>query len=135
MRAEISRTFHGLDIFAPAAAHLSRKTPAARFGKLITDYVRSQPSPRGTILKVDRFGNLITNFHIGQFSGVKTRPFKLRIGRETIRRFALTYSETGIGEVFVIVGSSGYLEVAANQENAAKKLGCGQGTPVELKLY
>jgi len=135
MLAEVSRTFHGRDIFAPAAAHLARKTPPARFGKLIGDYVLSQPSPRGTILKVDRFGNLITNFHIDQFPGVKTRPFELRIGRETIRRLALTYSETEIGEVFAIVGSSGYLEIAANQENAAKKLGCGNGTPVELKLY
>ena len=86
-------------------------------------------------MKVDRFGNLITNLHITHYSGIKTRPFELRIGREKIHRLALTYSETEIGEVSVIVGSSGYLEIAANQENAAKKLGCGNGTPVELKLY
>jgi S-adenosyl-L-methionine hydrolase (adenosine-forming) len=135
MRGEVSRTFHGRDIFAPAAAHLARKTPPARFGKPMADYVRSATAPLGTILHVDRFGNLITNFHVDRFSGIKTRPFELRIGRETIRRLALTYSETEIGEVFVIVGSSGYLEIAANQENAAKKLGCGNGTPVELKLY
>jgi len=135
MRREISRTFHGRDIFAPAAAHLVRKTPAARFGKLIADYVRSAPDQPGVVLKVDRFGNLITNFHIDRFSGIKTRPFELRIGSEKIRRLALTYSETEIGEVFVIVGSSGYLEIAANQEHAANKLGCGHGTPVELDLY
>jgi S-adenosylmethionine hydrolase len=135
MRAEVSRTFHGRDIFAPAAAYLARKTPVASFGKLITDYVHNPQAPAGTVLKVDRFGNLITNFHIDKFSGIQTRPFELRIGRQIIRRLALTYSDTEIGEVFVIVGSSGYLEIAANQENAAQKLGCGQGTPVELKLY
>jgi hypothetical protein len=135
MRTEVSRTFHGRDIFAPAAAHLARKIPPASFGKRITDYVRTPPAPAGTVLKVDRFGNLITNFHIDHFSGIQTKPFELRIGRQIIRRLALTYSETEIGEVFVIVGSSGYLEIAANQENAANKLGCGQGTPVELKLY
>jgi|SRR5581483_1670144 len=135
MRKEISRTFHGRDIFAPAAAHLARNVPPARFGKTISDYVRSEPSPHGTVLKVDRFGNLITNFHIDHFSGIKTQPFELRIGGQTLRRLALTYSEADIGEVFVIVGSSGYLEIAANQENAAKKLGCGQGAPVVLRLY
>src|SRR4029078_8809738 len=57
MRREISRTFHGRDILPPAAAHLVRKTPAARFGKLIADYVRSAPDQPGVVLKVDRFGN------------------------------------------------------------------------------
>jgi S-adenosylmethionine hydrolase len=144
MRSEVSRTFHGRDVFAPAAAHLVRKIPAVRFGKTITDYVRSplvQPQAvgpdrwAGTILKVDRFGNLITNFQMDHFPGIKTRPFELRIGRQKIRRLALTYSDTAIGEVFVIVGSSGYLEIAANQENAARKLGCGNGAPVELEMF
>ena len=135
MRTDVSRTFHGRDIFAPAAAYLARKTPPARFGKLITDYVRSEAAKGGTILKVDRFGNLITNLHIDRFSGIKTHAFELRIGGETIRRLALTYAETKIGELFVIVGSSGYLEIAANQENAARKLGCGSGAPVEFTLY
>ena len=53
---------------------------------------------------------------------------------QRIRRLALTYSETAIGEVFVIVGSSGYLEIAANQASAAKLLGCGAGAPVELEI-
>jgi len=135
MCREISRTFHGRDIFAPAAAHLALKTPPARFGKLVTDFVRSPLAGPGVVLKVDRFGNLITNFHVDHYSGIKTRPFELRIAGEKIRRLALNYSETEIGEIFVIVGSSGYLEIAANQEKAAKKLGCGHGTPVELELF
>ncbi len=140
----VSRTFHGRDVFAPAAAHLARGVPAARFGKLIEDSTRFSPLKptqrsrhvwSGSILKVDRFGNLITNLHIEEFPGVKTRPIELRIGLERVRRLALTYAETEIGERFVIVGSSGYLEVAANQASAAKTLGCGAGAPVELEIF
>jgi S-adenosylmethionine hydrolase len=144
MLGNVSRTFHGRDVFAPAAAQLALKTPPARFGKLIDDFVRLsvlKPTQRagggwsGTVLKVDRFGNLITNFHIDGFPDVKTRPMEMRIGLERVRRLALAYSDTEIGELFVIVGSSGYLEVAANQANAAKKLGCGVGAPVELEIF
>jgi S-adenosyl-L-methionine hydrolase (adenosine-forming) len=139
----VSRTFHGRDVFAPAAAHLARGAAPAKFGKLIHDYVRSstlkpdRPSQNkyvGAILKVDRFGNLITNLHIDRLPDVKTRPFELRAGLERIHRLALTYAETAIGEVFVIVGSSGYLEIAANQTSAATLLGCGAGAPVELDI-
>jgi len=144
MSKQISRTFHGRDIFAPAAAHLARGVPHARFGKVITDYVRcssikparaSQNAWTGTILKVDRFGNLITNLHVDDFPDVKTQPFELRIGVERIHRLALTYAETEIGEVFVIVGSAGYLEVAANQASAAETFGCGAGAPLELEIF
>jgi len=141
---QVSRTFHGRDVFAPAAAHLAAGVPAPKFGKLITDYVRSfllKPERiarhvwTGTVLKVDRFGNLITNLHIDDFADVKTRPIELRVGLERIHRLALTYAETAIGELFAIVGSSGYIEVAANQASAAKKLGCGSGSPVELEIF
>jgi len=143
MAKDISRTFHGRDVFAPAAAHLARGVSASRFGKPITDFIRSprlQPAPisphnwSGIILKVDRFGNLITNFHIDKFADVKTRPIELRVGTERIHRLALTYSDTAIGEVFAIVGSSGYIEIAANQASAAKILGCGAGAEVELEI-
>jgi S-adenosylmethionine hydrolase len=144
MGKQVSRTFHGRDIFAPAAAHLAHGVPAARFGKTIADPVRSfllkptQLSRRdwsGAVLKVDRFGNLITNLHIDDFPEVKTRPIELRVGLERIHRLALTYSETAIGELAAIVGSSGYIEVAANQNSAAKLLGCGAGAPVELEIF
>jgi S-adenosylmethionine hydrolase len=144
MRREISRTFHGRDVFAPAAAHLAKGVPPARFGKRIEDFLRNflvkpqQMARRvwgGSILRIDRFGNLITNLPIEQFPDVKTRPFELRVGLERIHRLALTYSETMIGEVFAIVGSSGYIEVAANQASAAKTLGCSSGAPVELEIF
>ena len=144
MRREISRTFHGRDVFAPAAAHLAKRAKPAAFGKLIHDYVRTwsaRPSSkgndtwRGTILKVDRFGNLITNFAAREFAGITARPFEVRAGTKHIHRLALTYAETEIGDLFVIVGSSGYLEIAANQVSAAALLGCSAGAVVELDLY
>ncbi|MGH9664056.1 MAG: SAM hydrolase/SAM-dependent halogenase family protein [Bryobacteraceae bacterium] len=137
----VSRTFHGRDVFAPCAAHLARGVPAARFGKLIHDYAHlalaapQQVARRnwsGTILKIDRFGNLITNLHIDDFSWVAARPFELSVGLEKLRRFAHSFAEGSPGELLVIVGSSGYLEVAANQASAAKMLGCGTGSPVEI---
>jgi S-adenosylmethionine hydrolase len=144
MRRNISRTFHGRDVFAPAAAHLARGTPPAQFGKRIEDFLRNfllkpvQQARRvwgGTILKIDRFGNLITNLPIDQFQDVKTRPFELRVGLKQIHRLALTYSEVAMGEVFAIVGSAGYIEIAANQASAAKVLGCSSGAPVELEIF
>ena len=144
MRREISRTFHGRDVFAPAAAHLAKGAQATAFGKLIHDYIRAgiarparlgPASWRGTILKVDRFGNLITNFAAREFAGVNARPFEMRAGTQRIHRLALTYAETEVGDLFVIVGSSGYLEIAANQTSAASLLGCSAGAPVELDLY
>jgi hypothetical protein len=144
MRREISRTFHGRDIFAPAAAHLAKGAKPAASGKVIHDYVRcwsDKPAPkgdgswRGAILKVDRFGNLITNFAARDFAAIAARPFEMRAGAKHIRRLALTYAETEVGDLFVIVGSAGYLEIAANQASAAELVGCSAGASVELDLY
>jgi hypothetical protein len=143
MLPQVSRTFHGRDVFAPAAAHLARKTPPARFGKRIRDYARLESLEprklrgqtwRGVVLKVDRFGNLITSFHVRQFPDVKTNPVEFRAGRRRIRRLALTYADTRPGELFALVGSSGYLEIAANQLSAAQALGIRAGDPVELEV-
>lgn len=140
----VSRTFHGRDVFSPVAAHLAAGIPPARFGKLIDDHLRltlDQPrrsgkrSWTGAVLKVDRFGNLITNLHIDDFPQITGRPFDLNIGLEKINRLALTFTECDPGEAFAIVGSSGYLEVAVNQGSAARALGCGAGSPVELALF
>lgn len=144
MSKEVSRTFHGRDVFAPAAAHLARGADPGKFGKIIHDYVRvfvlkpqqiGRHAWSGIVLKVDRFGNLITNLHIDDYGDVRSRPFELRIGLERIRRLALTFSETAIGDVFAIVGSSGYIEVAANQASASQILGCGAGAGVELEIF
>jgi S-adenosylmethionine hydrolase len=140
----VSRTFHGRDVFAPVAAHLASGIAPARFGKLINDYIQltfHRPTQTGknawtgSVLKVDRFGNLITNLHLDDFPNLQVRPFRLLAGRQPITRLALTFTECAPGELFLIVGSAGYLEVATNQASAAKQLGCGAGAPIELTIY
>ena len=137
-RADLRRSVRLLSEF-----RYEQRDPA-RFGKPIADYLRltfhlpirtGKHVWTGAVLKVDRFGNLITNLHINEFPAVKTRPFDLNVGLEKIARLALTFSECAPGELFAIVGSSGYLEVAANRGSAAKALGCAAGSPVELTLY
>ena len=140
---KVSKTFHGRDVFAPSAAHLSRGLAPAKFGKAIHDPARnfllkptrlSRHDWSGLVLKTDRFGNLITNFHTDEFPDLAERPIELRAGLERITKLAATYAETMIGELFAIVGSSGYIEIAVNQGSAAKMLGVGAGSPVELKI-
>jgi len=140
----VSDTFHGRDVFAPTAAHLAKGTPVARFGKPIADYCRLEfYKPvrtgkrvwKGAILKVDRFGNLITNFHIAEFPALRTRAFAMTAGQREITALARTFGEQSLGELFLLVGSSGYLEVAANQASAAKMAGAAVGAPVQLEIY
>jgi S-adenosyl-L-methionine hydrolase (adenosine-forming) len=140
----VSRTFHGRDVFSPVAAYLAAGVTPAKFGKQIGDYLRAsfdKPAHTGkhtwtgTILKADHFGNLATNFHIDQFPSIRTHAFSLNAGLRTITRLALTFSECAPGELFAIVGSSGYIELAASEGSAAEALGCGAGSPVELTIY
>lgn len=140
----VSQTFHGRDVFAPLGAHLAKGVSAASMGKLIQDYLRVDlASPMrtgkrawtGKVLKIDHFGNMITNFRPDEFPDFEKRPFAMAVGMQRISRLARNYQECGPGELFVIAGSSGYLEVSSNQASAAKLLGCGVGAPVELSLY
>ena len=139
----VSHTFHGRDVFSPCAAHLARGARPSTFGKLIDDYLKPVfTDPQrigkrvwlGTILHIDRFGNLITNFHIDQFSDVRVRQFELAIGTRTLTRLCSTFAEVEPGEVVAIIGSSGYIEVVVNQGSGARMLGCGVGAPCELTL-
>jgi S-adenosylmethionine hydrolase len=142
-RKPVSRTFHGRDIFAPVGAHLAKGATPASVGKVIDNYLRSsfgKPERTGkhcwtgAILKIDRFGNLVTNFRLSDFPGLEERAFELAVGAQSVKRLARSYGECVIGELFLIVGSSGYLEISANQASAAKMLGCGAGAPVELRI-
>ena len=140
----VSRTFHGRDIFAPTAAHLAKGVRPAAFGRLVDDYCHqrfAEPTRigkriwQGTILKTDHFGNLITNLHVSQFPDLGTRPFQLLCGQTTIDHVNATFAEGAPGEPLLIVGSSGYFEVAANRASAARVLGCVTGSPVQLTIW
>jgi S-adenosylmethionine hydrolase len=141
---EVSQTFHGRDVFAPVAGHLAAGVKPAAMGKLINDYLRPagleavRTGKRfwaGAVIKVDRFGNLITNLSPAEIPDLLSRPFTLVVGVTPVERLVRAYAEGGAGEAVAIVGSSGYLEVIVNQGNAAKQLGCVAGSPVELTLY
>jgi S-adenosylmethionine hydrolase len=119
-----SHTFHGRDIFAPAAARLAKGTAPSKLGKLIDNHVTLNFQASGTVLHIDHFGNIITNFRPAE-------GFKIRAGSITIGKRAKTYAEVPQGELFLIPGSSGYLEIALNQASAAKFLGVRVGDALE----
>lgn len=142
----LSNTFHGRDIFAPVAAYLAKGVDHEKFGEEITDFVRfhaPRPKPvdattvRGVVLRVDRFGNLITNFtpqDVPALFQQQPPAFKLVIGKREITAMRSNYAEGAPGEVFGILGSMGYLEVVANRGSAAQLVGSGKGTEVQLIL-
>jgi S-adenosylmethionine hydrolase len=140
----VSHTFHGRDIFSPVGAHIAAGVPPSRMGKRIEDYLRpafqkpvraGKRTWSGRILKIDRFGNIITNFHSEDFPDLEKRNFAMVIGPQETSVLARSYAECSPGELFVIVGSSGYLEVSVSQGSAAKKIGCESGALAELLLW
>ncbi len=84
---------------------------------------------------MDHFGNLITNLRASDFEIEKAKHFELLVGSQIVSRVARNYQEAGFGELFVIEGSSGFLEVSVCQASAAKQLGCGAGAPLELSIW
>jgi S-adenosylmethionine hydrolase len=135
-----SATFHGRDVFAPAAAHLTLGVAPSRFGPPVADPVRvAWPGTRevggeveGRVIHIDRFGNLITSIDSETVArlargGVVTAS----IGR---RRLPLvrTYGDLGAGGVGALVGSRGRLEVAVRQGSAAQRLSVRRGARVRL---
>jgi S-adenosyl-L-methionine hydrolase (adenosine-forming) len=143
-RRPVSNTFHGRDIFAPSAAHLCAGVRPSGMGKAIDDYLRpafekphrsGKRTWNGSILKIDRFGNLITNFHRDDYPNLEQRDFALTIGPHQISVIARNYAESSAGELFLIVGSSGYLEVSVNQGSAAGRIGCEAGAGAELSIW
>jgi S-adenosylmethionine hydrolase len=142
-RTRVSQTFHGRDIFAPVAAHLAAGVQPAKFGKRIEDFVRldfARPirkAPKkwsGVVLKIDRFGNAITNFASEDWQQLARQPFEMRIGTRCVSVLASNYAEMSAGELFVIAGSAGFLEISVNQGNAAAAIRAQPDEPVELRL-
>jgi S-adenosylmethionine hydrolase len=140
-------TFHARDIFSPVAAYLAKGVEPDRFGEEITDYVRfgaPRPKPvdehtlRGIVLKVDRFGNLITNItpqDAPQLFEATPPAFKIAIGTKAqATRMCASYAEGAPGEVFGILGSMGFLEVATNRGSAYLMLGAGKGSEVNVVM-
>ncbi len=142
----VSNTFHARDVFSPVAAYLAKGVDPVKFGEEVSDFVRfSAPKPkavnestlRGVVLRVDRFGNLITNITPQDAPMLFTEDasgFKIVIGKREITQIKDAYALGAPGEVFGILGSMGYLEIAANRGSAAQIIGVGKGSDVNIVL-
>jgi S-adenosylmethionine hydrolase len=138
-RATVSRTFEGRDRFAPAAGWLAKGTAVMSFGRAITDYhLLEIPTPvvadgqiSGEVLRVDRFGNLISNIDRASFERLANAgSITVRVGAHDVVRIVATYAEAPPDSLCALFGSTEDLEVAVNGGNAAERLGVGRGTPV-----
>jgi S-adenosyl-L-methionine hydrolase (adenosine-forming) len=142
----VSNTFHARDIFSPVAAFLAKEVDSLKFGDEVEDYVRfSAPKPkavdenrlRGVVLKVDRFGNLVTNItpqDAPMLFAAAGKAFKIVVGSREITEIHNAYAEGAPGEVVGILGSMGFLEIAANRGAAAQLTGAGKGSDVTIIL-
>ncbi len=157
--APVSQTFHGRDIFAPAAAHLAAGVPLHRLGPAVSDPVTFAPpalsvSPgqvRGEVIYIDHFGNAITSIGRLSWEGdllslqpafAEDGPSGTRIpapqayvsaGGQELRGVRRTYGEVDAGEVLALVGSTGHLELAVREGSGADALGLQSGDAVELR--
>lgn len=142
----VSQTFHGRDVFAACAGWLSKGVELNKFGEEITDFVRfAAPKPKpvdaqtlkGVVLKQDKFGNLITNFtpaDVPQLFSAEPVPFKIVVAGKEITTIRSNFAQGRHGEVFAILGSMGYLELASNRGSASKLLNADRGTEVGIVL-
>jgi S-adenosylmethionine hydrolase len=136
----VSQTFHGRDIFAPAAAHLSLGVPPETFGPPLTA-ICSLDLPRpewkgkvlaGNVIYVDAFSNLITNIPFGELQGRK--KVTLRIKSREIHGLVQSYEDVPPGNYLAIIGSWGVVEIAQREGRAGDSLKAGQGERVEMEL-
>ena len=139
---EPSATFHGRDIFGPAAAHLSKGVPPERMGRRIDDPVMlPQAVPvlqgnmlEGRIMHIDRFGNLITNIRRDMLEGfVLESHIRVDVKGTTMTKLMPSYAAAQEGELFCIIGSSGRLEISLKNGSAAARLGACRGDSIVLK--
>jgi S-adenosylmethionine hydrolase len=137
----LSRTFHGRDLFAPAAAHLAAGVALERFGRAIADPVclvlpvpqRENGHLRGEVLAVDRFGNLVTSLRGEDLSGLVSSGLLVEIGEVRLGAPLSAYADAPPGGLGAIVGSTGRLEIFARDRSAHAMLGRGRGAPVVVR--
>ena len=141
-RPRVSATFHGRDIFAPVAAHLSLGVDLDDFGPRLYDAVSlAFPEPifgpeaiQGEIISVDRFGNLVSNIGAGDLTSWSgDRDVRLKAGSLTIEGLARTYADAAPGEFLALAGSHGFVEIACALDNAARRLQAGVGLAVSIR--
>jgi len=139
-RPTVSRTFEGRDRFAPAAAWLAKGIELAALGRPAGALHRLElPEPSvegdqivGQVLRVDRFGNLITNIDRRTFDKLAGGPLEVRIGSHRVSKVVSTYADADAGEICAVFGSTDHLEIAASGGSAATALNLGRGALVTV---
>ncbi len=146
-RHPVSPTFHGRDVFAPVAAHLSRGVKPDEIGEVIEDYIRFEiPRPqmtdstegrnliRGEIIHIDRFGNCVTNFTPADLKPDQINPsVRFYFGGLEIRQFGAFFAEAENREdLFCYPGSAGFWEIAIWRGSAAKLINASRGDEIIL---
>ena len=140
-RPTLSRTFEGRDRFAPAAAWLARGTEMTAMGRPVTSWqVVEIPEPHanesvleGEIVRIDRFGNLVSNIDRRLFDQFRhDGPVRVVVGGQNVERLVATYSEAAPDTLCALFGSSDHLELAVNGGSAASHLGACRGTAVRI---
>jgi S-adenosylmethionine hydrolase len=146
MLKTVSRTFHGRDVFSPAAAHLANGVHVSDFGPIISDPVVpsfAHPTIRegeiaGEVIHIDGFGNVITNITDKEIRTMGTEVGKQMIveskNKKITLRLCSAYGEVLSNIPLIIVGSDGFLEVAANQGDASRIFKVKTGDKVILRL-
>ena len=141
---DISSTFHGRDIFAPVAAHLSVGVEPVMLGNRTHElYTLSMPEAKvyddnitGDVIHVDQFGNLITNIGEGHLRKLHTRyrDLVIEIGKRSIHGLSKAYTMVREGELLAALGSKGLLEISVNRGDASAYLEVYEGAPVKVHI-
>ncbi|TYP93483.1 hypothetical protein LX73_1187 [Fodinibius salinus] len=138
-----SNTFHGRDIFAPVAAHLSQGVNLEELGESAEDLktyrwtvpITDKNGIEGMVMHIDKFGNLVTNItadHVEDVIG--DRKVRIYIGNTILDNIADTFGDVADGEPVAYIGSSGMLEVGINKGDAQQMLGIQKGAQISLIL-
>lgn len=138
----ISATFHGRDLFAPAAARLALGDPLDLLGAPIDDWLRLPEPPvrragpgrlEGVVIAVDHWGNLVTSLTAKDLARARIgSDAVVRIGRRVLRGIGRTYADAKPGGAIALINSNGHLEIAVHGARADEALGAGCGTTVRI---
>lgn len=144
MLPRVSKTFHGRDVFAPVAAYLATGRLPSEAGSEVTDYfVPKYAKPTvenntltGEVLHIDDFGNIITNISekdLNRIGAKQDVSFLVKLERKVLSlRYCSAYGDVGVNELLAVIGGHGFLEIAINQGNAARKLKVKVGMSVRI---
>ena len=140
-RASVANTFHGRDVFAPVGAHLSLGVPLEAVGSPVEDWIRlrakflekdADGSLLAEISHIDRFGNVVIELGGQELASLSPDRVKVEIAGKKLQGIKRTYTDVGVGELLLLVNSSGLLEVAERQGSAARTLRVKVGEQVHV---